>query len=168
MNKGSKILFGIIGVVATGGLLLLLKDNKKTEPSYSGCNGLKGNESIDNMCNHLSSEHHQTEREIINILISASKNKNHCTKDVVDVWDKELKHHFQEEENVVFPSLIKKDKSLQPVIDDLLEEHKFFYSAINEMKRIGNCNNLSVMFCEKLLQHIDKEEELLKIYKINI
>jgi hypothetical protein len=35
LNKGSKILFGIIGVVATGGLLLLLKDNKKTEPSLS-------------------------------------------------------------------------------------------------------------------------------------
>ncbi len=162
MNKGSKILFGFIGVVATGGILLLLKNNNKTETSYSGCNGLKGDESISNMCNHLSSEHHQTEREIINILISASKNKNHCTKDVVDVWDKELKHHFQEEENVVFPNILKKDKSLKPIIDDLLEEHKFFYSAITEMKRTGNCDNLSVMFCEKLLKHIDKEEELFK------
>lgn len=153
-------MFGLLGVVATGGLILFLnKKSKVVESSFSGCNGLNGNESMSNMCNHLSSEHANTEKEIVNILCSANDGKP-CTKEVIDVWDKELKHHFQEEENVVFPEMIKKDKSLKPIIDDLLNEHKFFYSAISEMKRLGNCDNLSIMFCEKILKHIDKEEKL--------
>jgi len=160
LSKGNNILFGLLGVVATGGLILFLnKKSNKTESSFSGCNGLKGDESMDNMCNHLSSEHGQAEKELIKILKSVNSGK-HCTKDVIDIWDKEINHHFQEEENVVFPAMLKKDSSLKPVIDDLLNDHKFFYSAISEMKRLGNCDNLSVMFCEKLFNHIEKEEKL--------
>lgn len=162
MSSGNKIFYSLLGVLATGGLILFFsKKPKKTEQSYSGCNGLKGNEKMDDMCHHLSSEHEKAEKEIRNILNSLNSGV-HCTKDVVDVWEKELKHHFQEEENVVFPKILKKDPSFKPIIDNLLEEHKFFYTAILEMKRLGNCDSISIMFCEKLLNHIDKEENLFK------
>jgi hemerythrin-like domain-containing protein len=160
LNKNDKIIFGLLGLIGLCGLIYFFnKKSNKVESSFSGCNGLKGDEGIDNMCNHLSSEHANTEREIINILFSANKGKS-CTKDVIDVWDKELKHHFQEEENVVFPNMLNKNKSLKPIIDDLLNEHNYFYSTINEMKKSGNCDNLSVEFCQKILRHIEKEEEL--------
>lgn len=162
MSSVNKIFYGLLGVIATGGLILFFsKKEKKTEQSYSGCNGLKGNEKMDDMCHHLSSEHEQAEKEIKSILYSL-KSGVHCTKDIVDVWDKELKHHFQEEENVVFPAMLKKEPSVKPIIDDLIKEHNFFYSAISEMKRLGNCDNISIMFCEKLLNHINKEENLFK------
>lgn len=160
MNKNDKILFGLLGLIGLGGLIYFLnKKSNKIESSFSGCNGLKGDENIDTMCNHLSSEHANTEREIYNILSSA-KNGNNCTKDVVDIWDKELKHHFQEEEKVVFPNILNKDKSLKPIIDNLLKEHDYFYSAISEMKKSGSCNILPVEFCDRLLMHIEKEEKI--------
>jgi hypothetical protein len=160
MNN-KNILFGLFAV-ATGGLIFLLVDKNKSnkvQPSFSGCDGLNGNESTDNMCNHLSSEHEHCEKELRNILASAKNGKN-CTKDVIDVWDREINHHFQEEENVVFPKLLKKDSSLKSSINDLLNDHKFFYSAIADMKRLGNCQRLSVLFCNRLLNHIQKEEKL--------
>jgi len=162
MNKQGKIIFGLLGIIATGGLIFLFNksDKKEIQKSFSGCDGLSGNESTDNMCNHLSLEHGKAEKEIVKILQSANSGNNYCTKDVVDIWDKEINHHFQEEENVVFPKILKSNIALKPIIDDLLNDHKFFYSAISEMKRVGNCQNLSVMFCDKLLNHIEKEERL--------
>lgn len=166
MKSGGKILIGV-GVFALFVLLLSnRKRNKnKNNEDTSSCDGLKGNECMDDMCKHLNSEHVAAEKEIKNIL--KNNNDNDCAKKLMSVWQKEIKHHFGEEENVVFPAVLKKDKSFEPIINELLQEHKYFYGIINDMKEkkcIG-CGKLPKDFCSKLLKHIEKEEDLFKKLK---
>lgn len=164
MKTGVKILFGV-GLVSFFGLLFY-SNRKKENETTSGCNGLNGSEKILDMCNHLNEEHINAEKELKKIL-KGSKSNFECAKRVINVWSKEIKHHFGEEERVVFPAILKKDKSLKPQVDELLKEHDYFYKTIDKIKnkRCINCGQLTDLFCNKLFTHIDKEEELLRKVK---
>ncbi len=164
MKNGGKILIGV-GIFSLFGLLLFSNRSKKNEDT-SSCDGLSGDESIGDMCGHLNSEHINAERELKKIL-KGSKSNFECSKKLVDVWSKEIKHHFGEEEKVVFPAILNKDKSLKPEIDELLKEHKYFYDIIDKIKnkRCINCGELTNSFCNKLFKHIEKEENLFRKLK---
>lgn len=166
MKNGGKILIGV-GVFALLGLLFISgrRKNSKNE-DVSGCDGLSGNEKMVDMCNHLHLEHEAAEKELKNIL-KGGKSNFECAKKLIDVWSKEIKHHFGEEEKVVFPAILKKDKSFEPIINDLLKEHEYFYSIINSIKekKCVGCGKLPKDFCNKLLKHIEKEEDLFKKLK---
>lgn len=143
----------------------ILSKDEKNKSNFSGCDGLKGNETMGDMCNHLHSEHENAEKEIRKIL--SLNNNDECSRKLINVWSKEINHHFGEEERVVFPAMLKKNKSFEPEIKKLLEEHKYFYKIIDEIKNknCSNCGNLPKDFCKKLLNHIEKEEKLFNDFK---
>lgn len=165
MKNGSKILIGA-GVFAVLGLLFFSNKKNKKNENVSGCDGLNGNEKMGDMCNHLHSEHEMAEKELKNIL-KGSKSNFECSKKLIDVWSKEIKHHFGEEEKVVFPAILKKNKSFKPDVDELLNEHKYFYGVIDKIKnkRCINCGELTKSFCNNLFKHIEKEENLFRKLK---
>lgn len=164
MKSGKKILIGV-GVFSLLGLLFI-SNRGKNKDNFSGCDGLSGDEKIGDMCKHLNLEHVNAEKELKKILNNGKSNFE-CSKKLIDVWSKEIEHHFGEEENVVFPSILKKDKSLKTDVDNLLNEHKYFYNTIDKIKnkRCINCGELTKSFCNNLFKHIEKEENLFKKVK---
>ncbi|MCB9249641.1 MAG: hemerythrin domain-containing protein [Ignavibacteriales bacterium] len=53
---------------------------------------------------------------------------------VKDSWEKELKLHFENEENILFPFVKGKDEELDTLIEDILEEHRLIESLVKKIR----------------------------------
>jgi iron-sulfur cluster repair protein YtfE (RIC family) len=73
-------------------------------------------------------------------------------------WDNELKLHFENEEKILFPAVKGKEKELDKLITEILDEHikiKLLVKSLDESKNIEDTlNELGIA----LEQHIRKEE----------
>ena len=75
-----------------------------------------------------------------------------------EAWEKELKLHFKNEEEILFPFVKNKDVDLDKLIEGILEEHKQIKSLVKNLDTSENkeevLNDLGIL----LEKHIRKEE----------
>lgn len=78
-----------------------------------------------------------------------------------DVWNNELKDHFKNEENILFPAVYGSNKEIDVLINELKNEHSSIELKIielnDELDREKNLNDLGHL----LELHIRKEERIL-------
>jgi len=139
---------------------MISEENKTVKLANSG----ETKSTMDELVKDLYKDHHEAWDMMAKIKNKVcEENCSACASEIADAWEKELKHHFKEEEEVFFPS-IRSDKNSQ-VIDELLVEHKWFLAKVEEMEK-SPTPQLIKDFCEKLIEHIKLEEYLMgKIMK---
>ena len=75
-----------------------------------------------------------------------------------EAWEKELKLHFKNEEEILFPFVKNKNVDLDKLIEGILEEHKQIKSLVKNLDTSENkeevLNDLGIL----LEKHIRKEE----------
>ena len=78
-----------------------------------------------------------------------------------DIWENELKTHFLNEEQILFPAVRGKNEEIDNLISELIAEHKTIKVKINDLRVndniITDLNNLGMI----LEKHIRKEERIL-------
>jgi iron-sulfur cluster repair protein YtfE (RIC family) len=77
---------------------------------------------------------------------------------VKESWEKELKLHFKNEENILFPFVIGKDEELDSLIEDILEEHKLIESLVKNLDTSSDLESTLDQLGKTLESHIRKEE----------
>lgn len=110
--------------------------------------------------NHLYKEHHQawdTMQEIEDNVCEEVCDK--YTKKLLSVWDSELKPHFKEEEENLFPFIIEKGNKSE--VNELLDEHKELEAIIRIIQKNEKKTDKIKYFCKRLKEHIKKEEKLM-------
>lgn len=76
-------------------------------------------------------------------------------------WENELRTHFSNEENILFPSVKGKNIEINELIDDLLTEHREIEKKITELEVNNESEEKLHDLGEKLENHIRKEERIL-------
>ncbi|MGD9487271.1 MAG: hemerythrin domain-containing protein [Calditrichaceae bacterium] len=78
---------------------------------------------------------------------------------IVDMWEKHLKAHFRQEEDILNPVLVKNESS-SALIEKVLEDHSFFDKTIHAIKK-GNKRLPEYLreFSVRLIEHIRFEEK---------
>lgn len=104
--------------------------------------------------NRLYKDHHEAWKKSDDIRFCKDK-KNELMK----LWEDELSPHFEEEEDVLFPSMIQNGKSAE--VKELLKEHEYFYNLIEEIDNSDDCDGMVDEFCVALKKHIKNEEKLM-------
>lgn len=78
-----------------------------------------------------------------------------------DRWENELKYHFENEENILFPFVKDKDDELDKLIIEIVSEHfkikKLILDLDNSLDKDETLNSLGIL----LESHIRKEERKL-------
>jgi hemerythrin-like domain-containing protein len=79
----------------------------------------------------------------------------------VDFYEKDLKRHFQEEENILYPVLKERSAEIDALFSEIIDEHKQITNLIDLIKKkfklADSLNELGVL----LSAHIRKEERVL-------
>ncbi len=110
-------------------------------------------------CNKLYKDHHDTWDKIESIEKDVcDKTCEKYSKEIVLMWESDLKEHFLEEENNLFPS-IRDDKNAE-TIDGLIEEHKYIVKLINKIGENKDVDDI-LEFCTLIKSHIQQEETLM-------
>lgn len=82
-------------------------------------------------------------------------------KYVIDSWNNELQYHFKNEETVLFPSIKGKNREIDDLIEEVLNEHelieKMIFGLETSNNTISDLNKLGFL----LEDHIRKEERQL-------
>lgn len=76
-------------------------------------------------------------------------------------WEKELKLHFENEENILFPFLKGKEESIDRLIDEILAEHIQINKLIMSLDKKNNHEEILDELGNLIEQHIRKEERQL-------
>ena len=76
-------------------------------------------------------------------------------------WENELKIHFLNEENILFPSVKGKNIEIDELIDNLLTEHREIEKMIAKLEVNNESEEKLNELGEKLENHIRKEERIL-------
>jgi iron-sulfur cluster repair protein YtfE (RIC family) len=77
---------------------------------------------------------------------------------VKESWEKELKLHFKNEENILFPFVKGKDEELDALIDNILEEHRLIESLVKKLDTQQDVESTLDQLGKTLEGHIRKEE----------
>ncbi|MCB0743625.1 MAG: hemerythrin domain-containing protein [Ignavibacteriae bacterium] len=77
---------------------------------------------------------------------------------VKESWEKELKLHFKNEENILFPFVKGKDEELDALIEDILEEHRLIESLVKKLDTDSDIESTLDQLGKALESHIRKEE----------
>ena len=83
---------------------------------------------------------------------------NEKVNHVKETWEKELKLHFENEENILFPFVKGKDVELDNLIEEILEEHIQIKNLIKSLDLAENQEDILNILGTKLEEHIRKEE----------
>lgn len=75
-----------------------------------------------------------------------------------EAWSKELKLHFKNEEEILFPFVKGKDNELDVLIEEILEEHKQIKGLVKSLDTSKNKKEVLNDLGFLLEQHIRKEE----------
>jgi iron-sulfur cluster repair protein YtfE (RIC family) len=76
-------------------------------------------------------------------------------------WEKELKFHFENEENILFPFVKGKNESVDGLIEVILAEHIQIKKLIMSLDKTNNYEEILDQLGNMLEQHIRKEERQL-------
>ena len=107
-------------------------------------------------------EHHESFDDTEKWDLVTKETEKEYTKEILKSWDTELKAHFEEEENIIFPSLIEHDKSLQKKVQKFIDTHDHFRKTlIPDIKRWKDRTSI-LSFTSALKQHIVDEEAIFK------
>lgn len=77
---------------------------------------------------------------------------------VINAWENELKFHFKNEEEILFPAVGNKDEKIDELIDELLIEHEEIEFKIGQLKNSNEKEEILNDLGFILEQHIRKEE----------
>ena len=77
----------------------------------------------------------------------------------VSFFDGQMKRHFRQEEDVVFP-IAQQHSALRPVVSELLSEHIEIAAIVDQLRVHVSAQALSA-FAEKVTDHVRKEERVL-------
>ena len=80
---------------------------------------------------------------------------------VKESWQKELKLHFENEENILFPFVKGKNDEIDRLIEEILEEHKIIKSLVDKLDIDADVESTLDQLGNALEQHIRKEERIL-------
>lgn len=115
----------------------------------------------------LSSDHHQA------LLLAVLLKKNSPTflglpddsvgkmNYVMELYEKELKNHFKDEEQILLPYLKEKDVELDALISEILNEHIILKERILSLNDNPNLVNQLDEIGRILDEHVRKEERIL-------
>ena len=76
-------------------------------------------------------------------------------------YNKELVKHFHNEEEVLFPSVKRRNESLDKLIQEIISEHKKIKSLVDLLKTTNNYEDVLDELGNLLESHIRKEERKL-------
>lgn len=77
---------------------------------------------------------------------------------VKESWENELKLHFENEENILFPFAKGKDKEIDNLIDEILDEHKLIETLVKSLNTTTDIESTLDQLGKALESHIRKEE----------
>ena len=123
-----------------------------------GCKHEQGGEV--ELCNKLYEDHHEVwdELDVIEKDVCDKTCKKYSKK-ISAMWEAELKEHFMEEEDYLFPTL-PEEKS--KIVSELLAEHKDILSLIKKIEKENKETDI-LKFCKLMKSHIKKEEGLMSV-----
>jgi len=75
----------------------------------------------------------------------------------IDVYNSSLKHHFDDEEKILFPAIKGKHKLLDDLIIEIINEHRLLENLITELPKSKNQIDLIDEIGKILDNHIRKE-----------
>jgi len=76
----------------------------------------------------------------------------------IKAWEEELKYHFKNEEEILFPAVENRDEKINELIDELLVEHEEIEYKISQLKTSSEKEEILNDLGYILEQHIRKEE----------
>lgn len=76
----------------------------------------------------------------------------------IKAWEEELKYHFKNEEEILFPAVENRDDKIDELIDELLVEHEEIEYKINQLKTSDEKEEILNDLGYILELHIRKEE----------
>jgi DNA repair protein RadC len=127
------------------------------------CDEIAQTNSIPVMINHLRDEHTMASKTIEQIEADIRKGKKDGKKEVLELWEKELKSHFAEEEQVVFGKLVSSIPMYAEYLKALIADHRLLEKWVFQMQS-GIANRIIPLhFCIALKEHISNENHLFKI-----
>lgn len=141
----------------------ILNENQETKMDNGGSTQLP----METLLTHLYKEHHEAWEFMDKISKEVNKNNcSECAKKIINLFHKELSHHFNEEEKDFFPWVLKQDNNTlnKLIINELIEQHHWFISRIKLMQENPTPEKIKE-FCNKLIDHIKLEEYLMNKFK---
>lgn len=92
---------------------------------------------------------------------------NGKAKYAINFYENELKNHFALEENILIPFILNRNKNIDTLCNQILEEHKIIFNKFENIKNYFDENQLDEIGI-LLSQHIRKEErELFELIQEN-
>ena len=79
----------------------------------------------------------------------------------ISFYKTELVKHFEDEEKILFPSVIKRDDEADRLIEEVISEHRKMESLINDLMKKSNVEDSLDEFGKLLENYIRKEERKL-------
>ncbi|HCY74748.1 MAG TPA: hypothetical protein DHV28_02420 [Ignavibacteriales bacterium] len=86
------------------------------------------------------------------------KDLNGKIKYTIDIYNSSLKQHFDDEEKILFPVIMGKNKLLENLIYEIINEHRLLEKFIAELTSTKNQVELLDKIGKILDEHIRKEE----------
>ena len=78
---------------------------------------------------------------------------------IVEKFDAEIRHHFEFEEQVLFPT-VAENALLRALVTELLDEHVRMMAMVEQLRQKPDRESVDC-FCDVLEAHVHKEEKLL-------
>ncbi len=92
---------------------------------------------------------------------------NGKTKYALNFYENELKNHFALEENILIPFILNRNKNIDTLCYQIIEEHKIIFNKFENIKKYFDEDKLDEIG-NLLSQHIRKEErELFELIQEN-
>ena len=79
----------------------------------------------------------------------------------ISFYNTELVKHFEDEERILFPAVIKRYKEVDELVEEIISEHRKMKSLINDLIRKSDVEDLLDELGVLLENHIRKEERKL-------
>lgn len=79
----------------------------------------------------------------------------------LEFYKSELVKHFKDEEEILFPVVIKKDEKVDKLIAEIVSEHRKMESLVNDLKKTEHFETVLDELGSLLEKHIRKEERKL-------
>jgi iron-sulfur cluster repair protein YtfE (RIC family) len=79
----------------------------------------------------------------------------------ISFYNTELVKHFEDEEKILFPAVIKRDGEVDKIIEEVISEHRKMEFLVNDLRAKNDVAKLMDELGKLLENHIRKEERVL-------